>query len=390
MIRRTCTGKAKRLATHEVLETLMENRISAAVGGRVASISPAGTTSEITEHAEGNDDQVLKGCAYQEDFFYNRAANGLRKFEPRAWRNGRLVGRLPFTVRRQGGLFFSGGAPSWAHIAEPILTSDLSDEDKSNVLRELVLQLPRWASLCFVCNPQQNEKIYIQVFKEAGFEHSTQSTYLALPSDPSVTDPNNENGLRKKRLDSIKCARRKLVIIEDLSTEQFIEFYARNLKIQNKVCYDDLQIVRDIISRGRAAGNVVIYTAVAVGSDVAEVQAGDEIRAGDVVASIVGLYDSVRCYYWLTTRLRTKGFSDTVEVLILHAVEQAKLRGVVFDADGVSTNGTKALYERLKFPHTAERNIFTRDDTHSVVQKVGKPIIELARPFVRFVKRISP
>ena len=78
MIRRTCTGKAKRLATHEVLETLMENRISAAVGGRVASISPAGTTSEITEHAEGNDDQVLKGCAYQEDFFYNRAANGLR------------------------------------------------------------------------------------------------------------------------------------------------------------------------------------------------------------------------------------------------------------------------------------------------------------------------
>ena len=61
-------------------------------------------TSEITE--QGNDDQALKGCAYQEGFFYNRAANGLRKFEPRAWRNGRLVGRLPFTVRRQGGLFF--------------------------------------------------------------------------------------------------------------------------------------------------------------------------------------------------------------------------------------------------------------------------------------------
>ena len=326
----------------------------------------------------------------QESFFYNRAANGLRKFEPMAWRNGRLVGRLPFTVRRQRGLFFSGGPPSWAHIAEPILKSDLSDQDKSNVLRELVLQLPRWTSLCFVCNPQQNDQMYIQIFKEAGFEHSTQDTYLALPSDPSVTDPNNGNGLRNKRLDSIKCARRKIVITEDLSTEQFIEFYARNLKIQNKFCYADLRIVRDIISSGRAARNVVIYTAVAVGSDVAEVQAGDEILAGDVVASIVGLYDSVRCYYWLTTRLQTKGFSDTVEVLILHAVEQAKLRGVMFDADGVSTNGTQALYERLKFPHAAKRNIFTRDGTHSVVQKVGKPILGLARPFVRFVKRRSP
>jgi len=345
-------------------------------------------TSEITEHAEGNDDQVLKGCAYQEDFFYNRAANGLRKFEPRAWRNGRLVGRLPFTVRRQGGLFFFGGPPSWAHIAEPILASDLSDEDKSTVLGELVLQLPRWASLRFVCNPQQNDQIYIQVFKEAGFEHSTQSTYLALPSDLSVMDPNNENGLRKKRRDSIKCAQRKVAITEDLSTEQFTEFYGKNLKIQNKIYYDDLQIVTDIIANGRAAGNVVIYTAIAkkesVGSDVAEVQ------VGDIVASIAIVYGSCRCYYWLSTRLQTTGFSDTVEVLILHAVEQAKLRGVVFDADGVSTNGTKALYERLKFPHTAERNIFTRDDTHSVVQKVGKPIIDLARPFVRFVKRISP
>jgi hypothetical protein len=48
------------------------------------------------------------------------------------------------------------------------------------------------------------------------------------------------------------------------------------------------------------------------------------------------------------------------------------------------------LYERLKFPHTAKRNIFTRDHTHSVVQNVGKPIIDLARPFVRFVKRRSP
>jgi len=345
-------------------------------------------TSEITEHAEGNDDQVLKGCAYQEDFFYNRAANGLRKFEPRAWRNGRLVARLPYTVRRQGGLFFSGGPPSWAHIAEPILAPDLSDEDKIMVLRELVLQLPRWASLCFVCNPQQNDQIYIEVFKEAGFEHSTKSTYLALPSDLPVMDPKNENGLRKKRRDSIKCAQRKVVITEDLLTEQFIGFYEKNLKLRNKVCYDDLQIVKDIIAIGRAAGNVVIYTAVAkkesVGPDVAEVQ------AGDVVASIVVLYDSVRCYYWLTTRLQAKGFSDTVEVLILHAVEQARLRGVVFDADGVSTNGTKALYERLKFPHTAERNIFTRDETRSVVQKVCKPIIDLARPFVRIAKRISP
>ena len=330
----------------------------------------------------------LTGCAYQDDFFYNRAAKGLWKFEPVAWRNGRLVARLPFTVRRQGGLWFAGGPPSWAHIAEPILASDLSDDEKRDVLRELVSQLPRWASLCFVCNPQQNDQIYIQIFKEAGFEHSTKTTYLALSSDPSVMDPKNENGLRKKRRDSIKCAQRKIVITENISAQQFIEFYENNLKVQNKVCYDDLRIVKDIISNGRASRRVVIYTAVAtpqsVASDVAEV------REGALIASIVCVYDHLRCYYWLTTRLQTTGFSDTVEVLILHAVEQAKLRGVMFDADGVSTDGSKNLYDRLKFPHTAERNIFTRDDTQSMVHKVRKPIIDFVRPFVRFVKRRSP
>ena len=98
---------------------------------------------------------------------------------------------LSFAVRRRRNMLFSGGPPSWAHIAEPILASDLDDEEKSTVLRELVLQLPRWASLCFVCNPQQNDQIYIQVFKWAGFEHSTETTYLALPSDLSVLDPDD-------------------------------------------------------------------------------------------------------------------------------------------------------------------------------------------------------
>jgi len=77
-------------------------------------------------------------------------------------------------------------------------------------------------------------------------------------------------------------------------------------------------------------------------------------------------------------------------VLILHAIEQAKRRGVMFDADGEGTQGTKAVFERLKFPHSVERNIFTRDDTDSIVHLVRKPIVDIVRPFVRFVKRRSP
>jgi hypothetical protein len=148
--------------------------------------------------------RALKGCAYQEDFFYRRAARGLWTFEPKVWRNGCLVGRLPFAVRRQGTLFFAGGPPSWAHIAEPILAPDLGAEEMRDVLGELLAQLPHWASLRFVCNPQEHGPIFIQVFKDADFEHTTQQTHLSYASDPSVMAPNTDYSLKKKRRDSIK------------------------------------------------------------------------------------------------------------------------------------------------------------------------------------------
>ena len=104
------------------------------------------------------------------------------------------------------------------------------------------------------------------------------------------------------------------------------------------------------------------------------------VKAGDMVAAIACLFDSSRCYYWLTTRKKVLGFSDTIEALLLHAVQQAKARGVMFDADGVTGTGTDNLYRNLKFQHVAERNIFTRDDTHSLLHLAREKIKLLLSP----------
>jgi len=315
--------------------------------------------------------------AYQQDFFCCSAARGSWKREARVHKNGTVVARLPYVIYHKGLQLFGGCLP-WAHLSELTVDPSLDQTAKAIVLRQLLDQLPRWVYLRFSFDSRNDDRLLLRSFKDAGFLCFLEKAYWTTPNDPDVMDPTNKHGMAKKRRDSIKCAARKVTIVNDVTVGDFVKFYGKNLKEQGKIWYDDPFILRDILASGIKASVVGNSESKCIEIYAAKTNRDyGAVKQGTAIAMAACLFDSRRCYYWLSSRLPISGFSDTIETLILHAARQAKERGVIFDADRLDTEGRLKLFERLKFPHSGYRNVFVRSNHDSLYYRLGKPIQHL-------------
>lgn len=268
-------------------------------------------------------------------------------------RNGVMVGRLAFILvtNKLGNKL--GFPPIWSHLGGPVVSQDLGREERAGVIRELIERLPRNTSFRFVCSPDTSDADLTKLeFTSAGFEWSTEITYLQYPSDDGILERLSGESRRQ-----IASAPKKLQVL-DIGADEFVAFYEANLRESGKKSYASLQIVRDLIARGQM-------------SDAPQIRiiAAKQRREGALLdAAIAYTWDNKRFYLWLVTHryssdnCHDKPHPHAVKLLIFAGTEAARKMGLIFDADGASNEGNQILYrDRLKLPHTEFRNVFTRD-----------------------------
>ena len=246
-------------------------------------------------------------------------------------------------------------------------------------MQQLLAKFPRWYSGYFVCNPNRSYADLVRdAFKRAGFEHTTQTTYVRYPTDAPVMN------LRKgKHNKHIRSASQKLDCV-DISATEFVRFYEANLKAKTKTSYSPLEIVTSLTDAAVRRGQARAIAARPRDSSATANDSGFALYD----AAIVYVWDRSRCYYWMSTHRHhssesscPKANPDAIKFLAMHAMQHAQEMKLIFDADGVITPGSENLY----------RNMFgLRKKEHRDVFQRITALERFVRNVVRKSKRLLP
>jgi hypothetical protein len=301
---------------------------------------------------------------FQQRWWVEIARGTARLNEAQVVEGNIVVGCLPYIAKRSKAGLKCGGPPVWTHICGPVISQDLSGEAKAEVLHQLLTQLPRNVSLHFVCRPTSADAELIgEAFKAAGFERSMQITYSLPPDAESII-----NRLSRKHAKHIISADRRLDVI-DISADRFIKFYEANLQAAGKTSYSSLGIAHDLIAAG-GERNPPQVRAVAARKRPEREEEGSPVANSEediLDAAIACVWDNERYYLWMLTRRRGaspggKPHPDAVKLLVVKAMEHARSLGLIFDADGVGSEGSGRFYDKiLKIPNMEIRDIYERN-----------------------------
>lgn len=295
---------------------------------------------------------------FSQDWWTKIACGSSHYRELRVFDSGVIVGRLPYILSRYQVALFQAQNPHWSHLGGPVVDERLSRKDQAEVFHRLVDQLPRWATVHLVCNPNASYADLMRIaFKSKGFEHKTQITYIRYPTDGDVL------GTRKsKHIGHIKRAGQQLDCA-DISAGEFIQFYETNLKARQKKSYAPLDVARRLIEEAVSRGQA---RAIAARSNSVRNNNGASAKPYD--AAIVYVWDCARCYFWMSTHRVTlevnshlKPHPDAIKLLAIKAMEHAQAMNLTFDADGVTTPGSQNLYHNMFGLRKEEgRDVFVR------------------------------
>ena len=271
----------------------------------------------------------------------------------------KVVGRLPFVLSRNRMGLTRGCDPHWSHLGGPIVDQRLSRSEQAGVIRSLLAQLPRWVSYCFICDSNLSYADLVRkAFRDAGFRHSTQITYIRHPEEGDVL------GSRKaKHRGHIKRAAKSLECV-DINATEFVQFFKMNLKARGKRSYAPLDAMSRLIEKTLAR-----QCARAIAVKPRSCDALDA-RRSPYDAAIVYVWDNTRCYYWLSSlRASSKEnqgsnpHPDAIKLLAFEAMEHARAMNLTFDADGVATPGAENLYRNMFGLRTEQhRDVFQREN----------------------------
>jgi hypothetical protein len=309
-------------------------------------------------------------AVFQQQWWFDIARGDSEYCELQVREDGVILGRLAYIAVRNRLGNKLGFAPVWSHLGGPIVSQALDKEERSRTIRRLLGQLPGNISFKFVCDPGARDAGLIKdEFEKAGFSRSTETTYLQYPQDTGVLERLTGESRRQ-----ISSAPKKLEVVE-IGADEFIAFYRENLAAAGKECYASLEIARDLIVRGQESDTQQIRV-------IAARQRGESSRLD---AAIAYAWDRRRYYLWLVTHRHTsrdasisKPHLHAGKLLIFEGTEDARRRGLIFDADGATTQGNETLYRnRLKFPHTEFRDVFSRDTRLHQVYKQLKPRLRI-------------
>ena len=294
-----------------------------------------------------------------QDWWTNIARGASEYHELKAFHRNVVVGRLPLILSKSRFGLAVGLDPHWSHLCGPIVDDRLSRTEQAEVIRSLIQQLPRWASFCFVCNPDLSYADLVRnAFKESGFDHTSQMTYLRHPSWGDVL-----NSRKRKHRGHIRRAAKELDCV-DVTAKEFVQFYETNLNAKGKRSYSPLDTLELLIEEATSRGQA---RAIAAKPHSRSQSVGDR-HSASYDAAIVYVWDNGRCYYWLSTyRIRSADNSDVephpdaTKLLPVKAMEDAQAMNLIFDADGVTGPGAENLYRNIfGLRQEQHRDVFQR------------------------------
>ena len=311
------------------------------------------------EQVSGIDQSELP--IFSQDWWIDIARGSSEYRELKVLQGDVTIGRLPFVLSRNRIGLVRGHDPHWSHLGGPIVDERLSRTEQAKVICSLLEQLPRSVSFHFVCNPDLSYADLVKnAFKKSGFDHTTQVTYLRLPSEGDVM-----NTRKSKHKRHIKRAAKELDCV-DISAKEFIQFFETNLKARGKTSYAPLDTLQCLIEEAISRGQARAIAAMPTSRNLPE-HAG---RSAAYDAAIVYVWDNHRCYYWLSTPgvpspdNNTKPHPDATKLLAVRAMEDAQAMNLIFDTDGVTTPGSENLYRNMfGLREEQYRDVFQRATT---------------------------
>lgn len=238
----------------------------------------------------------------------------------------RVVGRLPYVVRKLTGRSISG-QPTLTHLLGPAIVDGPGSVNtkflhRYSITRELISKLPRVDRFRQKLHRGDPEALG---FQSEGFRTGVQLTF--------EVQANNEmdawKGLRHKTRNVIRRLQNQLEVLELQDIGEFLHFYESNLAAQGEVMFEPKAEVS------------------AVCSAALENKAGKILCARDtqrqLVAAILIVFDTQAAYYLMSTRTITAP-NGAVNLLIWNGIRFSVDRGLIFDFDGITKQGAIPLY----------------------------------------------
>ncbi len=313
--------------------------------------------AHIPEQIEKNHPSALP--IFNQNWWIQIARGSSKYRELRVAYRGAVAGRLPVLFSRSRVGLLRGHDPHWSHLGGPVVDEGLSRTEQADVIRSLLEQLPKRVSFTFVCNPDLSYADLVRsAFKESGFDHTVQATYLRFPSEGEVL-----NARKSKHKGHIKRAAKELDCVH-ITAKEFVEFFEANSKSKKKKSYSPLDTMTSLIEEAvfRGHAHAVAARPKSRGQSV-------DGRGSPYDAAIVYVWDNDRCYYWLSTHRmpsadlsKAKPHPDATKLLAVSAMEHAQAMNLIFDADGVATAGAQNFYRNmfgLREEH--HRDVFQRE-----------------------------
>jgi hypothetical protein len=233
-------------------------------------------------------------------------------------RDGEIVARLPYAVRRRKGLTLIGHpplTPVFGPYLKPTTAKYVGDlSTRMGLLGELIGQLPKSDLITFTFGPSFDGLL---PFHWHAFQHGLACTYQIRDLDDfdriwSDLHPNCRKNIRKAQ--SIVAVR------DDLSAEQFLELATKTWRRQGR----DLPFAREVFERLDAACR--------------QQGAGTVLHAEDgkgrIHTAVYMVWDSRAAYYLAAgsdPELRSSGANSLVT---LEAIRRAQQTSAVFDFEG--------------------------------------------------------
>lgn len=280
--------------------------------------SKASTKSDLSQ-------SLLVPTVFHEEWWLDAVTQG-RYSIVEVSAGGRIVGRLPFLLRKRFGM--QGiWTPPLTHFLGPGINEGEGSPNhrflkRMDITRELIGKLPRSAWQCIRCHGGITDVI---AFQEQRFRTYVQFTHELQPEPEEVL----WNRMRAQTRNAIRRAKEQVTISEFAAPDEFIRLHEKNLASEGERDTLDLAACKRVLLAAlhRERGRIIVAR---------------DIR-NQIVAANFCAWDSKTSFYTVCTRNESAG-SGAASLLLWEAIKHAAARGLIFDFGGLGTNGSIRLY----------------------------------------------
>jgi hypothetical protein len=241
--------------------------------------------------------------------------------------NGRLIAWMPYRLSRRRG-FAVSVMPDLTHLLGPAIDEGRGSSNnrwlhRLEAVGELIRQLPPLGLFSQTCHPDTSD---VLGFQAQGFDSFVQFSAEVEPAAQDAT----WRRMRDKTRNVIRRAQERGNVDPIDDPGEFERFYSANLARFGERSYFDLRRITPLFNAARR-------------SDQARILGVRNARR-ELVAAVFYVWDRRRMWYLLSTRDANVPDNGAVSLLIWEGIQEASRRGLVFDFDGIASEGAARFF----------------------------------------------